>query len=495
MKKTPTFPANNLATTVGATDLTAEIGASQPRISIPVVEEVEYEFDQQKYEEYVSSSGSTSSPKSKKFQKFSSRRKVRWCEEVEATNDDLTPFDAEVASGEVLPASKQVKSAVEGVVILSKRARQRQRQRLAKQFAKAMESVDGVRYHADLKNKRGKQPQQQMKDGSSKPSTMEWVRVKRDRSTLEERIRKRRALSAQARAKAEEARRKLQREVAEKQPSTRKVWKPKSGVVQTKEQNPQPPKVQHPANQSKRPVISATAPGNPAGPSQERKSVLERLGPIPKERGKAPVQERLGPMKKSQTISHAGGRRNPQHLEKIAAPKRTTLRIEVQEPAGDSRSQRRVSRRATLDGPKKINHPQKEMLSSDDDDVIPGRMCQHTMGCSNRQTDELYYRAGGTNKTRKRSPQRLEAQCPCSKLIRAVLSECNCVKTVPDRVSVFERLSVETPKPRHRRFQRRRIAVKDGEHPRVTANMTNRGTSIRDDLETILTASRPRTRL
>ena len=53
-KKDTNFPANNLATTVGATDLAVEIGASQPRILIPVVEEVEYEFDQTKFEEYLS---------------------------------------------------------------------------------------------------------------------------------------------------------------------------------------------------------------------------------------------------------------------------------------------------------------------------------------------------------------------------------------------------------------------------------------------------------
>ena len=45
MKKKTIFPANNLATTVGADDLANEIDASQPRIQIPVVEEVEYEFD------------------------------------------------------------------------------------------------------------------------------------------------------------------------------------------------------------------------------------------------------------------------------------------------------------------------------------------------------------------------------------------------------------------------------------------------------------------
>ena len=225
MKKKTVFHANNLATTVGADDLANEIDASQPRIAIPVVEEVEYEFDQAKFEEYVSSSGSTSPRKSK----FSSRRKVRWYEEVEATNEDLAPFDAKVPSGEIPPIPNQVgaalanPSAAEGMVTLSKRARQRQRQRFTKQFAKAMESVGGIHYNADLKNKRGKQPQQQMNGTSSKPPTMEWVRVKRNRSTLEERIRKRRALSAQAGAQAEEARRKLQKEGAKKSPSTSKV--------------------------------------------------------------------------------------------------------------------------------------------------------------------------------------------------------------------------------------------------------------------------------
>ena len=295
MKKVTIFPANNLATTVGAADLAVEIGASQPRISIPVVEEVEYEFDQTSFEEYLSSTGSTSPRKSKKS-KFSFRRKVRWYEEVEATNEDLAPFDAKVASGEIPPVSNQVRSALanssatEGVVTLSKRARQRQRQRLAKRFAKAMESVDGIRYNVDLKNKRGKQPQQSMNGGSSKPPTMEWVRVKRNRSTLEERIRKRRALSAQARAQAEEARRKLQKEVAKKPPPTRKVWRPKSeAAVQTKKQQLRPSKVQPSANQSRPPMISTTTPGDPAGPSQKRKSVLERLGPLPEERSKTPI--------------------------------------------------------------------------------------------------------------------------------------------------------------------------------------------------------------
>ena len=74
------FTANNLATTVGATDLAAEIITSQPRISIPVEEEVEYEFDQAKFEEYLSSSSGSTSPR--KSKKFSSKRKARWFEEV-----------------------------------------------------------------------------------------------------------------------------------------------------------------------------------------------------------------------------------------------------------------------------------------------------------------------------------------------------------------------------------------------------------------------------
>ena len=131
---------------------------------------------------------------------------------------------------------------------------------------------------------------------------------------------------------------------------------------------------------------------------------------------------------------------------------RTNLRIEVQEPAENSRPKRHVSRRVTFESPKKAVHPQKETLPSDDDNVIPEKSCQHTIGYSDRQADELYYRAGGTNKTRKRSPREQETQCPCSKLIRAVLSECNCIKAVLKRVSVFERLSIETPKPRPRRF-------------------------------------------
>ena len=189
----------------------------------------------------------------------------------------------------------------------------------------------------------------------------------------------------------------------------------------------------------------------------------------------------MGPIKKPRTTQHAGSRRHPQHDKEIRAARRTNLRIEVQEAAENSRPQRHVSRRVTLESPKKAVRPQKETLSSDDDSVIPEKSCQHMIGYSDLQADELYYRVGGTSKTRKRSPRELETQCPCSKLIRAVLSECNCTNTVPERILVFERLSTETLKPSPRRFRQRRAVVEDGEFLRVTTNMTSKGTSTQDN--------------
>ena len=53
---TTIFDANKLATTVGANSFTVGAVVSQPRICIPVEEVVEYEFDQLKFEEYLSSS-------------------------------------------------------------------------------------------------------------------------------------------------------------------------------------------------------------------------------------------------------------------------------------------------------------------------------------------------------------------------------------------------------------------------------------------------------
>ena len=153
-------------------------------------------------------------------------------------------------------------------------------------------------------------------------------------------------------------------------------------------------KAQPPANHSKSPIIPMATPGDHAESSRRKKSVLECLGPLPDERCKAPVQERLGPIKKPRTTQHTGSRCHPQHDKEIRAAKCTNLRIEVQEPAENSRPQRHVSRRVTFESPKKAVRPQKKTLSSDDDSVIPERSCQHTIGYSDLQTDELYYRSG-----------------------------------------------------------------------------------------------------
>ena len=69
-----TFAENKLATTVGASGLADEAAVSQP-IKIIVTEEIEYEFDQAKFEEYLSSS-SSKSPSPRRCRKTSSPKKV-----------------------------------------------------------------------------------------------------------------------------------------------------------------------------------------------------------------------------------------------------------------------------------------------------------------------------------------------------------------------------------------------------------------------------------
>ena len=48
--KTSTFDPNTLATTVGANSLITKVVVPQPKIKIPVDSEVEYEFDEAKFE-------------------------------------------------------------------------------------------------------------------------------------------------------------------------------------------------------------------------------------------------------------------------------------------------------------------------------------------------------------------------------------------------------------------------------------------------------------
>ena len=87
-----------------------EIIVSQPRIRILVDEEVEYEFDQQKFEEYLSSSSSRSSAPRK-------RRKVK--APIAAA---LSLCNAPLTSNEVgsidLNSSSIKKLSTEGVLIL-----------------------------------------------------------------------------------------------------------------------------------------------------------------------------------------------------------------------------------------------------------------------------------------------------------------------------------------------------------------------------------------
>ena len=133
------FTTNKLATTVGANSFAAKAVVPQPTIKIPVFEEVEYEFDQQKFEEYISSSSSRSS--SCKRRKTTAVKNMTSDPKTKA--DDLNPKAVEDSS----PASKETRSnvrdnsskvkelPVESAPVLTKKAHQRRRQHLTCQFA------------------------------------------------------------------------------------------------------------------------------------------------------------------------------------------------------------------------------------------------------------------------------------------------------------------------------------------------------------------------
>ena len=134
-----TFDENKLATTVGANGLAAEAVVTQPAFKIRVNEEIEYEFDQQKFEEYLSSSSSRSASPNRR-RKASSSRNVRGTSGSKIRDPlavtALTPHDASTTSNMVEAVDPDLPSAVkvtaEGAPTLSKRARQRRRQRLAR---------------------------------------------------------------------------------------------------------------------------------------------------------------------------------------------------------------------------------------------------------------------------------------------------------------------------------------------------------------------------
>ena len=143
--------ANKLATMVGANGLAAETIVSQPIIKILVESTVEYEFDQAKFEEYLSSS-SVKSSSPRKCRKISSLLKLSNTTDEDSrlivTKDSSHNLSAHNDSSPIKESLNQSPPA------LTKRAHQRQRQRRARQMAKALEQPDGVRYHADLESRR-----------------------------------------------------------------------------------------------------------------------------------------------------------------------------------------------------------------------------------------------------------------------------------------------------------------------------------------------------
>ena len=111
--------------------------------------------------------------------------------------------------------------------------------------------------------------------------------------------------------------------------------------------------------------------------SRGRKAIAERLGLLHEDQGKAPVKERLGMMNEPRATHRAGGHTHPRNkLEPPYVGKTPIMgclgwRVEIQEPVEAPCSRRRGSKCVTLDNANKALHPQREMCSSDDDNVIP----------------------------------------------------------------------------------------------------------------------------
>nr|ABB55289.1 hypothetical protein 10.t00033 [Asparagus officinalis] len=285
-----------MATIVGANSLAAEVVVTQPTFKIRVNEEIEYEFDQQKFEESASPSRS---------RKVSSSRNTRGVSGLKI-KDPLAaaapmPHDVPATSKEVEAVDPDSSSAMkitdEGTLILSKRTRQRRRQRLARQLVKDSESMDGIRYNEDLKSRQRREQQRRTTNPSSKAETNEWVRVKKTHSTLEERIKKRHTLLAHARVLLRKA------EEMQKEETAKSALKSKVDEVTVRSYSDPYPVSPVPA--------PLTEPGNSVDLTKSRVPLKGRLGPLPEDRGKAPVKERLGPLKGPQITIQTGGRTNP----------------------------------------------------------------------------------------------------------------------------------------------------------------------------------------
>ena len=212
--------------------------------------------------------------------------------------------------------------------------------------------------------------------------------------------------------------------------------------------------------------------------------IVDRLGPLHEDRGKVLIEGHLGPMIEPRTTRRAGGHTcphnnfKPSYKGKTPVFTRLGVCIKVQDPVKSSRLQMRDSKRVTLENANKELHTQKKTRKINER-IIPENSCKQSIGYSDGNVDELYYRAEGMNKSRKRSTRELESHCPCAKIIRTVLSACSCPKTAPQRVSVFERISNGIARSKPKRLRKKRSAVHDNELPKVTINMADKEKSIR----------------
>nr|ABD63112.1 hypothetical protein 18.t00008 [Asparagus officinalis] len=226
----------------------------------------------------------------------------------------------------------------------------------------------------------------------------------------------------------------------------------------------------------------SSIPSSSAPPTEHRDNVdlshfkvrmADHPGPLYKDQDKVAIKERLGLVTEPRAIIRAGGR-----TRKTSVIDRLGRRIKLQEPVESSRLQMRDSKRVTLENANKELHTQKKTRKKNKR-VIPEDSCKQPIGCSDGNVNELYYRAGGMNKSRKRYTRETKSHCPCAKLIRAVLSACSCPKTAPQRVSVFERIFNGATKPKPKRFYEKQSAIQGDELPEVTINMADKGKSIR----------------
>nr|ABB55321.1 hypothetical protein 12.t00036 [Asparagus officinalis] len=347
--------------------------------------------------------------------------------------DDLNPNAVKDPS----PASKETRSnvhdnslkvkelPVESAPVLTKRARQRQRQYLTRQFAKALDQVDELYYQADLefRNRQvAKLSPQQASGISSQPPTNEWIRilVRKAKETQMEKAVKR-------------------------SPRSKQIWMPKAKSM---------PK--------------AKARGVAPQPS----STLDLAHSAP-----TPSVKPYGGVDLSRVKNSIEG--SPQfstRRSRQSACQGTLGTVEgtpSKHPDWGSCDSKCVT-------PTKANNVLFTQIKTrqTDERVIPKNSCKQLIGYSDRNVDELYYRAGGTNKSRKRGTRKADSHCLCTKIIKAVLSACSCPKTSPQRVSVFKRISTEASKPKSRHFHKRRSVVQDDELPSVTINVVDKGKSL-----------------